>query len=70
MLIIIFSVEAIAKKRGVSMAQIALAWVMQNDAVSAPIVGASTLENLQDLLGVFRSIHSLFKVNASTNLIL
>lgn len=66
----IFSVEAIAKKRGVSMAQVALAWVMQNDAVSAPVIGATTVEKLQDLAGAFRFIHLLFKLDASTDSIL
>lgn len=33
------------------MAQIALAWIMQKDGVTAPIVGTTSLENLNDLLG-------------------
>ncbi|KZP10787.1 Aldo/keto reductase [Athelia psychrophila] len=44
-------IEAIAKERNVSMAQVALAWVMQKDGVTAPIVGTTSLENLKDLLG-------------------
>lgn len=44
-------VEEIAKKKGASMAQIALAWIMQKDGVTAPIVGTTSLENLNDLLG-------------------
>lgn len=44
-------IEEIAKKRGVSMAQVALAWVMSKDDVTAPIVGTTSLENLKDLLG-------------------
>ena len=43
--------EALAKKKNVSMAQVALAWVMQKDGVTAPIIGTTSLENLQDLLG-------------------
>jgi aryl-alcohol dehydrogenase-like predicted oxidoreductase len=39
MLCSFYSVEKIAKDRGYSMAQIALAWVMSNPHVSAPIVG-------------------------------
>ncbi|KAF8803250.1 Aldo/keto reductase [Phlegmacium glaucopus] len=44
-------VEKIAKAKGVSMAQLSLAWVMSRDGVSAPIVGTTSLENLYDLLG-------------------
>ncbi|KAF6757308.1 NADP-dependent oxidoreductase domain-containing protein [Ephemerocybe angulata] len=44
-------VEDIAKKRGVSMAQIALAWVLSRPGITAPIVGTTSLENLNDLLG-------------------
>jgi len=33
------------------MAQIALAWSMAQDVVSAPIVGTTSLDNLLDLLG-------------------
>ena len=45
------SVEEIAKKKGVSMAQIALAWCMAKPGVSAPIVGTTSLDKLKDLLG-------------------
>ncbi|TFK23350.1 oxidoreductase [Coprinopsis marcescibilis] len=47
---IITAVEAIAEKRGVSMAQVALAWVIAQDGVTAPIVGTSSLDNLNDLI--------------------
>ncbi|KAG1748736.1 aryl-alcohol dehydrogenase [Suillus lakei] len=43
--------EEVAKKKGASMAQIALAWSMALDVVTAPIVGITSLKNLQDLLG-------------------
>ncbi|KDR71918.1 hypothetical protein GALMADRAFT_102423 [Galerina marginata CBS 339.88] len=48
---IINVVEKIAKTKGISMAQVTLAWVMARDGVSAPIVGTTSLENLNDLLG-------------------
>ena len=48
-----FRVEEIAKKRGVSMAQIALAWTLSKDFVSAPIVGTTSLKNLEDLIGKY-----------------
>ncbi|KZP14872.1 aryl-alcohol dehydrogenase [Athelia psychrophila] len=48
---IVNRLEALAKKKNASMAQVALAWVMQKDGVTAPIIGTTSLENLQDLLG-------------------
>jgi len=48
---IVNRVEEIAKKRGVSMAQIALAWIMGKKGVAAPIIGTTNLDNLKDLLG-------------------
>lgn len=45
------SVEEIAKKRGISMAQVALAWSFGKEGVSAPIVGTTSLENLRELIG-------------------
>ncbi|MFT4881887.1 MAG: aryl-alcohol dehydrogenase-like predicted oxidoreductase [Natronomonas sp.] len=41
-------VEELADDRGVSMAQIALAWVLHQDTVDAPIVGVSSVEHLED----------------------
>lgn len=39
------------------MAQIALAWSMAQDLVTAPIVGTTSLKNLQDLLGMHNEIN-------------
>jgi 1-deoxyxylulose-5-phosphate synthase len=47
---IVDKVAAIASQRGVSMAQVALAWVLQKSAVTAPIVGATKPEHLVDAL--------------------
>ena len=41
-------VGEIAKERGLSNMQIALAWVLRNRAVTAPIVGASKLGHIED----------------------
>ncbi len=41
---------ALATERGVSRAQVALAWVLDSPAVTAPIIGATKLEHLQDAL--------------------
>lgn len=42
------AVQRIAERRGVSMAQIAMAWVLKNPVVSAPIVGATKPHHLSD----------------------
>ena len=44
-------VEDIAAARGVKMAQVALAWVLQKQQVAAPIVGATKLSHIEDALG-------------------
>ncbi len=52
---VIKAVERLAEARGVSMAQIALAWVLRNPLVSAPIVGATKPHHLPqavDALGL------------------
>jgi 1-deoxyxylulose-5-phosphate synthase len=41
-------VTEIAQRKGVSNAQVALAWLLHQPAVTAPIVGASKLEQLED----------------------
>ncbi|KAH9890432.1 NADP-dependent oxidoreductase domain-containing protein [Cubamyces lactineus] len=43
-------VEEFAKKKNVSMAQIAIAWILAKDGVTAPIVGTTSLENLKDII--------------------
>jgi aryl-alcohol dehydrogenase-like predicted oxidoreductase len=43
-------VAAIAEDKGVSRAQIALAWMLAKPAVTAPIIGASRAEQLDDLV--------------------
>jgi 1-deoxyxylulose-5-phosphate synthase len=42
------AVQAVAAERGVSMAQVALAWVLKNPVVSAPIVGPTKPRHLAD----------------------
>ncbi|KPV41813.1 aldo/keto reductase [Alicyclobacillus ferrooxydans] len=41
-------VAEVAAKRGVSRAQVALAWVLQKKPVSAPIIGATKMHHLED----------------------
>ncbi|HEU5484558.1 MAG TPA: aldo/keto reductase, partial [Microlunatus sp.] len=45
---IIHAVQQIAEARGVAMAQVALAWVLRNPVVTAPIVGATKPHHLAD----------------------
>ena len=45
---IISAVAAVAEARGIPMAQVALAWVLHNPVVSAPIVGATKSHHLAD----------------------
>jgi aryl-alcohol dehydrogenase-like predicted oxidoreductase len=41
-------ITEVAKQRGISNAQVALAWVLQQPGVTAPIVGASKMHHLDD----------------------
>ena len=43
--------EPIASQAGLSMAQLAVAWVLQNDNVASAIIGASRPEQVQDNAG-------------------
>lgn len=44
------AVEAVAKQRGVSPAQVACAWVLQAPGVTAPIIGATKAQHIKDLV--------------------
>jgi aryl-alcohol dehydrogenase-like predicted oxidoreductase len=48
---IIDRVGQVAEARGVSRAQIALAWLLHQPAVTAPIIGASKPDHLEDAIG-------------------
>jgi aryl-alcohol dehydrogenase (NADP+) len=45
---IVDRVTEVAKKRGVNNAQVALAWVLQQPGITAPIIGATKLQYLDD----------------------
>jgi 1-deoxyxylulose-5-phosphate synthase len=45
------AVEAVARAEGLTPAQVALAWLLNQEAVTAPIVGASRPEQLRDSAG-------------------
>lgn len=42
---------AIAKKRGQTLAQMALAWVLRHDTVTSALIGASRVEQIDDAVG-------------------
>ncbi len=45
---VIKAVEALANKRGVPMAQVALAWVLAKPGITSPIIGATRPQHLDD----------------------
>jgi aryl-alcohol dehydrogenase-like predicted oxidoreductase len=47
---IVAALEALSKARGVPMAQLAMAWVLQVPGVTSPIVGASRLGHVEDAI--------------------
>ena len=44
------AVEKVAKARGVTMAQVALAWLLAQAGITAPIVGVTKMAQLDDAL--------------------
>ena len=46
-------VAELAKKCGASRAHIALAWLLQKDPVTAPIIGATKISHLEEAIGAF-----------------
>jgi len=51
---IVDAVEAVAAERGVTMAQVALAWVLSKPAVAAPVVGATKPHHLTDAVAALQ----------------
>ncbi|MGZ8649139.1 MAG: aldo/keto reductase [Solirubrobacteraceae bacterium] len=48
---VVDAAEAIAAERGVTVPQVAIAWLLGVEGVTAPIIGPRTPEHLEDLLG-------------------
>ena len=48
---VVEAAEAIAADHGATVPQVAIAWLMGVEGVTAPLVGARTLEHLEDVLG-------------------
>jgi aryl-alcohol dehydrogenase-like predicted oxidoreductase len=51
---IVEQLEPIAKEKGCTLAQLALAWCTQQPGVTSPIIGPRTMEQLQDNLGALK----------------
>ncbi len=51
---IVDRITEVARKRGISNAQVALAWLLQKPGVTAPIIGASTMPHLEDALAALQ----------------
>ncbi|MBL8080898.1 MAG: aldo/keto reductase [Anaerolineales bacterium] len=49
--LIVERVAELAQKHGVSRAQIALAWLLQKEPVTAPIIGATKISHLEEAVG-------------------
>jgi aryl-alcohol dehydrogenase (NADP+) len=47
---VVDKISAVAKRVGVSNAQVSLAWLLQQPGVTAPIIGASKLHHLEELV--------------------
>ena len=45
---VVDAVSAVARARGVANAQIALAWILQQTGITAPIIGATKMSHLED----------------------
>ncbi|KAG6809998.1 hypothetical protein H0H92_013780 [Tricholoma furcatifolium] len=43
-------VEELAQKKGLSMAQVSVAWSLSKEGITAPIVGTTSLKNLEELI--------------------
>ena len=48
---VVDKISAVAKRVGVSNAQVSLAWLLQQPGVTAPIIGASKMRHLEDAVG-------------------
>jgi aryl-alcohol dehydrogenase-like predicted oxidoreductase len=60
---VVNALETLSKARGVSMAQLAMAWVLQKDGVTSPIVGASKLSHVEDAIAAVEVKLSAEEIN-------
>jgi L-glyceraldehyde 3-phosphate reductase len=50
------ALDALAKKRGQSLAQMALAWVLRLPAITTALIGASKISQIEDNLGALKNL--------------
>ena len=50
------SLNEVARRRGQSLAQMAIAWVLRKPAVTSALIGASRWEQIEDCLGALRNL--------------
>jgi L-glyceraldehyde 3-phosphate reductase len=48
--------NAVAKARGQTLAQLALAWVLRHDTVTSALIGASGVEQIEDAVGALNNL--------------
>ena len=53
----IFELNKIAKKRGQSLAQMAIAWVLNNKAVTSALIGARNINQLQENINAIKNLN-------------
>jgi len=53
----IIELNKIAKKRGQSLAQMAIAWVLNNKAVTSALIGARNVNQLQENINAIKNLN-------------
>ena len=48
--------DALARARGQSLAQMALAWVLRQPAITSALIGASKVSQIEDNLGAVKNL--------------
>ncbi|WP_274935814.1 aldo/keto reductase, partial [Francisella tularensis] len=49
--------NAIAERRGQTLAQMAIAWTLRDPRVTSSLIGASSVAQLEDSLGALKELH-------------
>ena len=51
------ALDVIARRRGQSLAQLAIAWVLRDHRVTSALIGASSVAQLEDSVGAVANLH-------------
>ncbi|PIB94662.1 aldo/keto reductase [Caulobacter sp. FWC2] len=65
--VVIDNLEALAKARGISMAQMALAWMLSKPYVTAPIVGTTAVSHVEEAVAALDIVLSAEEIEALEN---